>query len=164
MNDHILQWAPAVEDALNKYARKLSKDRKDDLRQEVYLALLQLEEEVLITSSEQAFRVAQKVLNRERMSSKREDVLTEDDINQLNKKDAELFRCWNFEDESLVDEAVQKLPPLLRYLIIDLYFAGLTQEEAANNRGITQQAVGLQKKKALKLLNIYITKEKQKCR
>lgn len=154
MNENILQWKSAVDDAINKYARKLSKDRKEDLAQEIYLALLQSEVEV--TTEDQVRRIAQDIMDSHRKTvireRKREEKVSEEGVDGLDKKALALFRCGGEDGKLALKEALSKLPADLRAIIDDLFFMGFTQEESAAYHNKSREWVKWKKKEALAAL------------
>lgn len=93
---------------------------------------------------------------------------------QLSKKDQDLGKCLSFGDEELLDyfettygddvdlsEDVKKymsyLTPMQQNVILNIYYKGYNDAEIARKLGISRQAVGRTKYRALKILREYLT-------
>jgi RNA polymerase sigma factor (sigma-70 family) len=186
MGNNILQWDSVIAGVLNLYARKLSKDKKDDLRQEIYLALL--ESEPPVTSVEQANRLANRVIDRSRKAHKREKQRTtssgllEDNlgvlepegpievagknkstITLLEEKAGALFRCDSSEQKAPLAEAVDQLPAILQEILNETFYEGLTQEEIAVKHQKSERWVRYKKDQALTFLRNYLNSRRTTC-
>jgi DNA-directed RNA polymerase specialized sigma subunit len=148
----ILRWDEVVNQFVNKFSR-LSPEKKDDLRQEFYLALLQANPPP--QTRDEVVSILHKVLDKTR----RQAVLSK-------RRTADLDECRDIgvnpdtENRILLEEMLSLLPDRSkdkvffgrRDILQCLFFGGMTEEEVGIFFGKSQSWVSKQKKKGLETI------------
>jgi len=139
MND-ILQWSKTVDSFVQQYGRRMPQDKRDDLRQDIYVALLDyqkpLDEELVV-------ELAMRVVDTNHLKNIFE--LRYSDQGKIIEQDLNLE----------VREAIDSLSVDLQELAFDLFFEGLSQTEAAKKHHKSQWWVSTKRTKILKSLKNY---------
>jgi DNA-directed RNA polymerase specialized sigma24 family protein len=137
----ILKWDAVIDQFVNKFSR-LSADKKDDLRQEFYLALLQAEPPP--DTREEVVSILHKTLDKTRrqdMLSKRRTVDMEEYVDAGVKPITE--------DLVLLHEALCLLPTVQSAIIQMIFIHGHTEAELAEIYDKSQSWISKQKAKGL---------------
>ena len=151
MNDDILKWEKDIDTAISKFTQNLSQDRKEDLKQEIWVELL---EHQPIPDSRTAYIHACRVLSRNHKAAQKEL----EKLEQLTDYHEAMIdpASTKFVKSLMVREAVDKLVDPWKSVIEDLFFEGLTQDEVAEKNGKSQFWVSEKKNQALMSLKLIL--------
>lgn len=153
--DIFTQWAGVVAATVNKYARSVPSDHKDDLKQECFLAILEKQpaiDNITPQGPEHVKRYVIQICRNRIVDSLRKDGKHEDCVSletgpfcpehPVAKED---FGVSELE----LDEAVNTLPAHEQYLIRSIYFRNMTEKEVGVTLGKSQQWVNVEKQRAI---------------
>jgi DNA-directed RNA polymerase specialized sigma subunit len=139
---NVVDWEPVVAKFVSTYGKNMPKDKRDDLHQEIYVALL---EDVLRTDASP--RTEARILE---IASNVADRLHAHRV--FEEKFCEIpgpLRTSSLETNVAVQQAIASLPLADQQIAEELFFLGLSQEEIATRHRRTQPWVAKYKRQIL---------------
>lgn len=150
----ILRWEPVISKAIAKYARGSSREDKQDMTQECYLKILEVQGSLESVADQEQERFIYVICRNRLLDIARESgrKIKEESLNDPGVRASSVFRVEA--DESNVtserlEEAVQQLPQPQQYLITSSFFLKKTEKEIAQSLGKSTATVKRVKKAAL---------------
>lgn len=145
MND-VLRWKPTIDKFVDRYAKNQDKDRQDDLRQDIYLAVM--EETKELVCEDQVINIAEFVVDRNHVKR----------IYEENFVDRGASYEASVEDKVEAKRMLDSLPEDLRDIANDLFVHEASQDEVARKYGRSQRWVSTVKHRILSRLRDRFTK------
>ncbi len=148
----ITQWQEVIAKAVNQYARNAKFDKKEDLKQECFLAIMTGEETIIASDNQQqaVFRLCRNtILKISRETPKREVSLSMPTV--MNEADRHLIKVPEVPTEDL-EEALQSLSAEQQYVLRCSFFTGKTEKEIVKSMKTSARTVRRIKHDALETL------------
>lgn len=160
----VTQWAGIIESFLPK---PLSLADREDLRQDLYVVLLEADtsiQEALSRSNDDARKLVTMLLRNATQKPAKSKEESLDDPAVRTKTESNIFESFSAPphqnvDRKKVSTAVRKLPDLEKLVIKKLFYQNETEEEIAQHLGRSLKQVKKIRESALSKLAILLTKE-----
>lgn len=166
----ITRWAKTIKDALNRFAKKIPTDVREDFEQEVYLRLLKVQDEIERIETEQGSVAAKNYVygvssNRIKdlvRAEQRRDGMFDSTLSDVEYGDEEAVSEEKMDNpvhgvtDRELDAAIKQLSREEQHVIRSQYFQGHTWKEMISNLDKSRGSVWSVRDSALQKLRIIL--------